>query len=489
MTAGMLRQQARDVFPSMPRISIVVPVYNTEPRYLRALVDSILAQSYRQWELVLADGCSTRRETADLLDALPGEDARIHVRHLSENLGISSNTNVGILFAAGEYIAFSDHDDIWEPDALYEIVRAINETPAPADVIYTDEDKVDETGALFYEPHRKPDYAPEELAACNYMCHLSVVSRDVLGRIGLLRTSFDGSQDHELLLRACEAARAVCHVPRVLYHWRQFGSSMSKQHLELCQAAGRAAVAEHLARIGLPGTVTQDHAYRLVLDTPADASIDEIPVDLSHPYLYAELDAAARASEADYLLFCDTRLADVPRTEDPAGTDNWRRELLMYAQQQEIGCVTGKLLLPAGDAIAFTDWLLAPDGPRPQFRAHRLDVISPGARDRITRNIAAAPLACFLVRRDAYLAAGGFDTHYGRAFGDIDLCCRMRAMGLRHVYTPFAVQRFTETPEDVWQLWAARTGADWERFAADAAHFVDPCSCLPIPSEFETTEE
>ncbi|WP_294153897.1 glycosyltransferase [uncultured Selenomonas sp.] len=475
-SAEALRGQAAAVFPEMPLISIVVPVYNTEPRYLQALADSIFAQSYGRWELLLVDGCSTRPETLALLDKLAAADSRIHMLHLPENLGISGNTNRGIERAAGSYIAFSDHDDTWEPDALYEVVRAIHDAPAPADVIYTDEDKIDESGTLYYEPHRKPDYSPEKLQSCNYMNHLTVLSRAVLDRVGFLRSGFDGSQDHELVLRACDAARAVCHVPRVLYHWRQFSASMSKQHLEACQAAGRRAVAEHLARIGLPGMVTQDHGYRIAFETPADARMDEITVDLAHPHLYAALHAAAQASSADYLLFRDARLV-------PAGDGAWQKELLMYAQQDAVGCVTGKLLLPAGDAICMTNWLLAPDGPRPEFHGHSLGVIGPGGRERIVRNIAAAPLPFLFVRRAAFLAVGGFDASYDRAFGDIDLCTRMRARGLRHVYTPYAVLRFASAPDDFLTLWAAREGADWERFAADSAHFQDDCSRLPFDEE------
>lgn len=488
-TSAELLAQSQAVFPRMLLISIVVPVYDTEPRYLRALVDSILAQSYPRWELILTDGSSARPETLDLLERLPQEDHRIRVLRLAENRGISGNTNAGLAAARGAYIAFSDHDDTWEPDALYEVVRAIHASHLPADVVYTDEDKMDAAGETYYEPHRKPDFSPEKLQFCNYINHLAVVSRDVLDRVGPLRPAFDGSQDHEFILRACDAARAVCHVPRVLYHWRQFGASMSKQHLEACQAAGRKAVAEHLVRRGLHGTVTQDCGYRISFETPEDAAIAEIPVDLSKPHLYAALNKVAEQSQAEYLLFRDARLAPIEAQPGDA-----LHELLMYAQQPEIGCVTGRLLLPRGDTLCLTDWMLAPDGPRPDLGGQPLAVTSLGAREYLVRNIAAAPLALFLVRREAFLAVGGFDAQYDRAFGDIDLCTRMRAQGLRHVTTPFSVWRFaaggdTGSPQEILAPWFSRSSPDWVRFAADPAHFEDPYSRLPYTEECTTGDD
>ena len=480
-STAALHAQAVATFPQMPLISIVVPVYNTAPRYLQALADSIRAQSYGRWELLLVDGCSTRPETLALLQTLADGDERIRVLHLTDNLGISGNTNEGIEQAAGSYIAFSDHDDVWEPDALYEVVRAINEAATPVDVIYTDEDKINEDGTIFYEPHPKPDNSPEKLQYCNYMNHLTVLSRDVLDRVGLLRSRFDGSQDHELLLRACDAARGVCHVPRVLYHWRQFAASMSKQHLEACQAAGRKAVAEHLERLGFRGTVVQDAGYRIVFETPAEAAIDEIPVDLAQHHLYAALDEAAAQSRADYLLFRDVRLV-------PDGMEDERavREFLMYAQQPAIGCVTGRLLQPDAETICLTDWCLAPDGPHPDLGGQPLAVTSLGAREYLVRNIAAAPLALLLVRREAFQAVGGFDAHYDRAFGDIDLCTRMRAQGLRHVTTPFSVWRFAAgadgacSAQELLAPWAPPSGPDWARFITAPDHFRDPYSRMPF---------
>ena len=474
-TPAELAAERQAVFPVAPLISIVVPVYNTASVYLQALVESILAQTYARFELLLVDGCSTREETRRCLRSAVARDARVHVLRLERNAGISGNTNEGIVRAAGSYIAFADHDDTLEPDALYEIVRAIAAEAAAgrrADVIYTDEDKMDETGTLFYEPHRKPDYSPEKLQSCNYCSHLTVMSRAVLQEVGLLRAAFDGSQDHDLTLRACDAAQAVCHVPRVLYHWRQFASSMSKQHLARCQAAGRRAVAEHLARVGRPGEVTQDHGYRVAFPVP-DVRVATIPVE--RDTTYAALNRAARQSTADVLLLRDTRLEPL--------ADDWEQELLMYAVQDGIGCVGGLLCEPDGMTICLTDLMLAPDGPRREFGGHRRDVIGQGGRERIARNVTALSAALLMVRRDVFLAAGGFDEGYQQAFGDIDLCLRLLRRGYRHVFTPYASLRFRTAPAELERRLADRSSADWQRFAAHPEHFCDHYSRLPFEEE------
>ena len=219
VTEQALMQQQNEDFEQMPLISIVVPVYNTKPEYLVELVNSIKKQSYQNWELCLIDGKSNKEETVRLLDSY-AEEEQIVVKHLVENYGISGNTNEGIKIATGEFIAFSDHDDFWEPDALYEVVKGINQSNA--DMIYTDEDKVNEDSTLFYEPHFKPDFAIDNLRSCNYICHLTVVSKKVLDKVGLLDSRFDGSQDHELVLRIVEVANCEKQLLNVFIIFQRF---------------------------------------------------------------------------------------------------------------------------------------------------------------------------------------------------------------------------------------------------------------------------
>lgn len=481
-------------FPQEPLFSIVVPVYNTKPRYLTALVQSIATQTYGKWELILADGASTETETRSCLQSLAQTGNRLHIEWLPANEGISGNTNRGIAAARGDYVVFSDHDDLWEPDALYEIVRAINATGA--ECVYTDEDKLRGDTAVYYEPHRKPDYSPETLRSCNFVCHLMAVSRPVLDKAGYLDSRFDGSQDHELTLRIWDVTDKVAHVPKVLYHWRQFNQSMSKRHREQCQAAGRLAVREHLARRGLTGEVTQDCGYRVHYDVPPGAKVSVIlyapdtDVDLTaaatalrektaHPALEFLLpgpsspskspesvrflpakagespgafrNRAAREAAGDYLLFLDPRLTPLD--------SGWLTELLMFAQQPAVGAVGGKLLCPGGQQIFATNYCLRPGAVVREFDGHSVHRLGEAARELLARNVTAQPEQMLLLKKSDFTAVGGFDEGYRRHLGDVDLCLRLTALGRRHIYTPFAVMEFLSPAEDA----PAGATADYER--------------------------
>lgn len=478
-SAKELKRQRKHRFEREPLISVVIPVYNTKREYLSAMIDSVLAQTYGNWELCLADGASSSAETLACLDEYAGKDKRIRVKKLGENLGISGNTNEAIKAAEGSYIAFADHDDVIEPDALFEAVKAVNEQDA--DIIYTDEDKINFDSTVYYEPHLKPDYSPQKLEACNYFCHLMIVSKKILDRVGPLDSRFDGSQDHELALRACDSAKNVVHIPRVLYHWRQFGASMSKQHLEKCQACGRLAVKEHLERIGIAATIVQDHGYRIISAVDAakkvslitaahknfaavgrkiaatidasDANIDAVIVNLSGEKAdedfsakikiidgdksagkFFALNAAAKEADGDFLLFFDENLA-IPNGD-------WLKELMMYAQRPNIGAVGGKLFYADNDRIFATNYILTPKGPKREFNAHSRGIIGYGGKERITRNVSAVPIELMMIKREDFFAVGGFNAAYKKYFGDVDFCLRLLDEGKLNVFTPYADLRF-----------------------------------------------
>ncbi len=253
-----LARQRKTRFRFSPRISIVVPVYATPPAYLKAMLDSVLAQTCGNWELCLADGASPQAEVAAALKRYARRDARIRLALLPENRGIAGNTNAAMELAEGDYVAFLDHDDMLAPFALFEIVRALNSRPE-LDFIYSDEDHITEKGQR-QNPHFKPDWSPDTLLGHNYICHLTVIRRDLLEKIGGLRGGFDGSQDYDLALRATEQAANIHHIPQVLYHWRQHPASLSNgPHKEQPQDAGKKALREHLARQGIRGTVSGRH--------------------------------------------------------------------------------------------------------------------------------------------------------------------------------------------------------------------------------------
>ncbi len=238
-----LARQRTTILARRPLISVVVPAYNTPERFFSEMIESVRTQTYPHWELCIADGGSSASHH-------PGADNRIRLQHLDENRGIAGNTNAALAMATGDYVAFLDHDDVLAPFALHALAEAINRHP-DADFFYSDEDKLDESGQRV-DPCFKPGWSPDLLRHHNYICHLVVLKRSLLERLGGIRPGFDGAQDYELVLRASEKAEQIVHIPLVLYHWRLHPQSTaqntaSKQYLV---DAGKRALEEHLHRIG-----------------------------------------------------------------------------------------------------------------------------------------------------------------------------------------------------------------------------------------------
>ncbi|MCR5099179.1 MAG: glycosyltransferase family 2 protein [Lachnospiraceae bacterium] len=274
-----LRLQRETHFEYEPLISLVVPLYRTQEVYLRELVDLIISQTYGNWELILADGSRSDQDDVSpmrqLLSDISGLDGRIHVTELERNAAISGNTNAAIELATGDYIAFMDHDDTLEADAFFECVRAINEHDRP-ELIYTDQDKIDEHSREYFEPFFKGDFSINMLRSMNYMCHLLVVSKSLLDRLfekegvldseghrEFLRAEFDGAQDYDFILRCVEEARGIYHIPRILYHWRTIVGSTADNPVakKYAFAAGRRAIAEHYRRLGIDAEVTETEVH------------------------------------------------------------------------------------------------------------------------------------------------------------------------------------------------------------------------------------
>ena len=411
--AELARQRQHQ--PQGGLISVAVPVYNTRPAFLRELAASLSAQTYDDWEAVLYDGGSTDAESIAAMDEIA--DARIRVIHGAANEGISGNTNQAIARCRGAYIAFCDHDDVLAPEALWQAARAIEQRQP--DMIYSDEDRLTEDGCIHTDPHRKPDFCPDQLRSENYICHLMVVRREVLMQLGGFRADFDGSQDHDLVLRISEITENIHHIPRVLYHWRRFGGSMSQQHLDKCQAAAARAVTEHMGRIGYPGLCAAENGVlRLLYDLPERKSVEMIRV--SGEGRYAKMNAAAMRSEADFLLFADESVNGF--------SDGFERELLMYAQRRDVAAVTPMLTDRRG-RVLHAGYALTPGGAINRGAAGR-----PGL-NRISHNVAAVSPACFMIRRETFVP---FDEHEQDAAGMIRWCLRLGERGLRCVYTPHA---------------------------------------------------
>lgn len=290
-TEEQLKRQRKEssVWADAPMVSIVVPLYCTKEIFLREMIASVQAQSYENWQLCLADaspadaekdadteGSPKLPETGRIVREYADKDSRIVYTQLEENLGIAENTNAAIALATGDWIAFMDHDDLLAPDALFEAVSLMRrgvkksstvenasllhavEDDAVYELIYTDEDKVDMEGKVHFQPHLKPDINIDLLRSNNYITHFTMVSRALYERVGGLRTEFDGAQDYDFILRCVEQAKAVGHVPRILYHWRchQESTSANPFSKQYAVDAGRRAIAEHLTRVGGQGEVT-----------------------------------------------------------------------------------------------------------------------------------------------------------------------------------------------------------------------------------------
>ena len=261
VTKAELRQEAREHFAYEPLISIVIPLYNTPLSYLEELLQSIIGQTYPNWQLCLADG-SPKDQVQRYLEENHGKENRITYERLKKNGGISENTNQALHLAKGEYIMLSDHDDVLERNALYEIVKAINSDKKP-DIIYTDEDKVRGDGLEHFQPHFKPDFSPDLLRSNNYICHFFVARRILIEKIGGFSSAFDGAQDHDFIFRCTEQAGKIHHIPEILYHWRTHQSSTADNPESKLYAfeAGKRAVEANLHRCGLKGQVSHTKDY------------------------------------------------------------------------------------------------------------------------------------------------------------------------------------------------------------------------------------
>ena len=254
-TAEELEAQRKRNFLKDITFSIVVPTFQTPEKFLRQMIESVLGQTFCRVELILADG-SSDDSVEKIVSEYAAADTRIKYQRLSENKGISENTNEGLKMATGEYIGLLDHDDILELHALYEMRMAIAGNPE-ADVLYSDEDKVSFDLTTYFEPHFKPDFNPDLLRSNNYICHFLVFKRELLEQVGGFRTEYDGAQDFDLVLRLTEKAKCVVHIPKVLYHWRSHDASTATNPMSKLYAyeAGKRAVEDHLKRCGEEGIV------------------------------------------------------------------------------------------------------------------------------------------------------------------------------------------------------------------------------------------
>ena len=483
-----LRRQKHAAFAQKPLISIVVPLYCTPLPYLKELLESVRRQSYENWQLCLADG-SPDDKAKEFIEKHYGREKRIVYRKLEENGGISVNTNEAVALAAGEYLMLCDHDDTLEPDALYEIVKAINDTGA--DVLYTDEDKVSMDGRHYFDPNFKPDFNLFRLRENNYICHIFVVKKSLTDETGLLRSEFDGAQDFDFILRCCEKAQKITHIPKVLYHWRCHMDSTAADPSSKAYAyeAGRKAVREHYQRLGIdakvemterPGwyrshvkvqgnplisviipnkdhtddlelclfSMTRKSTYRnyeiLIVENNSEKEEtfeyyrklpDRYPkarvLTWEKEFNYSAINNfAAKEAKGEYLLFLNNDVEIL--------TPDWMEEMLQNCQQENVAAVGAKLYYP-DDTIQHAGVVLGLGGIAGHImcRASKED---PGYFGRMisVQEISAVTAACMMVKKSDFDAVGGLDETFQVAFNDIDLCMKFRAAGKKIIFTPYA---------------------------------------------------
>jgi GT2 family glycosyltransferase len=512
-----------------PPISIVVATHETPERYLRATLDSVLAQVYSNWELCVADDASSDQSVRRTLREYARRDPRIKLTFRSRNGGISRATNSALDLATGEFVAFLDHDDLLAPEALYEIARVLEEHPE-TDIVYSDEDKVDETGRL-RDPHFKPDWSPESFLSRMYVGHLVACRRALVETVGRLRSEFDGSQDYDFLLRATERTERIRHLPRVLYHWRIHGASTASNASAkpYANAAAERALNEALARRGEPGRIEAipgcpgTYSVRFAIRTPGRVSIvvpardhgDDtrraISSALEHtaypnlevllvdngstdPYSLATFEelrkgdqrvrilrydipfnfskivnhAAANAT-GDYLLFLNN--------DTEAISKRWVESMVEQAQRPAIGAVGALLLYP--DRTVQHAGVITGLGGVAGHSHKNFPGDAPGYYYMLksVNNYSAVTAACMMVRRNAFESVGGFDETLAVAFNDVDFCLRLRAAGLRNVYLPHVVLYHFESKSRGLEATHERI----ERFSSEIARMKDRWPQLAQP--------
>lgn len=493
-SAAERKKEETTVFPKDVTFSILVPLYNTPERFLREMIESVTAQTYGKWELCLADGSDDAHDfVGRICQEYRQKDSRIKYQKLAKNEGISGNTNECYKMATGNYIALFDHDDLLHPCVLFAYMQAICEKDA--DYIYCDEatfkgNSINHMITL----HFKPDFAPDNLLANNYICHFSVFSRELLESGELFRSQFDGSQDHDMILRLTAKAKHIVHVPRILYYWRSHKGSVASSIDAKTYAidAAKGAVADHLTKLGYRNfeiestrafaTIfrikyeltrrplvsiiipNKDHVddlsrcvesiinlstydnYEIVIveNNSETAEIRTYYEEISrHPrvqvveykgdFNYSKINNfGVQYAKGEYLLLLNNDTEVI--------TPDWMEELLMYAMRKDVGVVGAKLYYP-DKTIQHAGIVIGLGAHRTAGHTHyRIPEANVGYMGRLcyAQDVTAVTGACMMVSKALYEELGGLDESFTVALNDVDFCLRVREKGLLNIFTPFA---------------------------------------------------
>jgi len=487
-----LLSNASTQFQYRPLISIIMPVYNVKPRWLKAAVDSVIGQIYTNWELCIADDASTNNETLELLKSYENHD-RIKVVFRTQNGHICAASNSAEDLAEGEFVAFMDNDDLLAPNALLEIARMLQDDP-DVDLIYSDEDKIDENDKR-YDPQFKPDWSPELFLSYNYVNHFTCVRRKVFESVGRFRTGYEGAQDYDLILRVIENTNKIRHIPKVLYHWRAIKGSTALEARDkpIMHTSALKGLKDHLERKGIEAAIYQPgfarsmclpisqldwpdngpsvaiiiptyNQYRLlrkciesisdlttytnyeivVVDNDSDdrdtltylegiadkgIRVERIGND-GQPFSFSRINnLAVERVDTEYILFLNNDIEGLePR---------WLSRLAGYLGIPGVGATGARLLYPnktiqhAGVVMGMNDGIIPDHG----FLNHHKDDISYYFLAEVARNCSAVTGACLMTRRSDFIRIGGFNERdFKVTLQDVDYCLNLAKKGLRTVY-------------------------------------------------------
>lgn len=523
-TRKYLKNQRRNPLKNGPVISVVVPLYNTPSAFLKQMVNSVRAQSYPHWQLVLVDASTPDHPQVGRAAKAYTRDPRIVYKKV-ENKGIAVNTTVGFQMAQGQYLTLLDHDDVLYPNALYEVVQQIQNSGA--ELVYTDEIVLDSNLKNLVAYHFKPDFSPDSLRGCNYITHLLVFSRTLLEKAGAEeRAEFDGAQDFDLVLRLTEQVcpDKIRHIPKSMYIWRSHAGSTA-QNIEAkpyAVAAGSRAVDAHLKRMGFSGhTQSIDGspgAYRVHYELtehplisvliPNKDHIQDLERCLSSLYRLAGYDlfevivVENNSTDPQTFAYYEKAKRKYPNLQvveyrgefNFSAINNFGRsfakgqqllllnndievlsqgfltEMLMFSQRKDVGCVGAKLFYP-DDKIQHAGVFLGINGTA--GHSHKSHPRSSGGdmyRLATAQNMTAVTGACLMVKSALYDACGGLDAdRFAVAYNDIDLCLKLWKRGLLNVFTPFAQGYHYESKS----RGLDEAGPNAERYAQEKQNFTD----------------
>lgn len=487
---GILELQKKENFKYEPKFSIVIPLYKTPTIYFKELMNSLITQTYSNWEICLSDGSGKDTKLTSTLEKYSLKDTRIKYVTSDIPLGISENTNKALALATGDYIALVDHDDLVTPDALYELVKAIN-LDFEIDVIYSDEDKVAMDGKTLFAPHFKSDYNLDLLRSMNYICHLFVVKKQIIDQVGGFLEEYDGAQDYDFIFRCTEKAKKIHHIPRILYHWRAHIDSTAESPESKLYAfeSGKKAIEDHYSRVGIKAKVFHGPFYGLYrtkyeikgnplisIIIPNKDHIDDLEkciysieskskyrnfefiivennstqtetfeyykkLELSNPkvkVVYYKGDFNYSSINNYGSDFANGEFILLLNNDTEIINQDCLEEMLGYCSREDVGIV-GARLYYEDDTIQHAGVVMGFGGIAGHtfVGASKYDI---GYFSRIicAQNYSAVTAACMMTKKSIFKEIGGLSTELKVAFNDIDYCMKVREIGKLVVYNPYA---------------------------------------------------